>query len=468
MTQIKRSPATKEKTIKASGVPARKLIFPVISVLAILHFLIIVVILMVNSVSSQLSTIMRNSGIYTQDATSLLAGSSLLSETASNFILMPVTETGEPNINPLVAYAAELGEDHRGPDVVARFETYEVPSEARQLLSAASASAQSMLEAQLHAIALIRSVHPLPDIPQIAAIPDRPLSEEELAMTPQQREAEAHALILGTDYGMNKQAVSQNVNACAGVVQKASAEKAAEASRNLTILRTILWADTLTIIVILILTFAVLYREIIEPLLSFAKLIPEEQTLDETRGVQEVRLVASAYNDVHKRRDSLDNILRSAAETDALTNLPNRYRFEQFVLEAEESGYPVAMLLFDVNYLKQTNDKYGHLAGDKLLCTAAECIASCFGDNCFRFGGDEFAAIVTGVSKETVREMMRKFEETEKTKNVSISVGCAYTDEIGQTSFRDLLDEADRKMYQQKEKIHHGLNKNLELKNAEV
>jgi diguanylate cyclase (GGDEF)-like protein len=268
---------------------------------------------------------------------------------------------------------------------------------------------------------------------------------------------------------MNKQSVSQNVNACTNVVQKAPAEKAAEASRKLAILRTVLWADTLTIIVILILTFAVLYREIIQPLLSFAKLIPEEQPLDETRGVQEVRLVASAYNDVRKRRDSLDNILRSAAETDALTNLPNRYRFEQFLLEAEESGYPVAMLLFDVNYLKQTNDKYGHLAGDKLICTAAECIASCFGDNCFRFGGDEFAAIITGVSKEKVSEMMRKVEETEKAKNVSISFGCAYTDEIGQTSFRDLLNEADRKMYQQKEEIHHhALSKNLELKNAEA
>ena len=44
---------------------------------------------------------------------------------------------------------------------------------------------------------------------------------------------------------------------------------------------------------------------------------------------------------------------------------------------------------------------------------------------------------------------------TQSKKNVSISLGCAYTDEIGQTSFKKLLNEADKKMYEQKEIIHH-------------
>ena len=157
---------------------------------------------------------------------------------------------------------------------------------------------------------------------------------------------------------------------------------------------------------------------------------------------------------MRKRRDELDTILRSAAETDALTNLPNRYRFEQFVLEAKESGYSAAVLLFDVNYLKQTNDTRGHLAGDQLLCTAADCIASSFGENCFRFGGDEFAAIIINCTPEMIESMLRRFEKAEEEKNISISYGYAYTDDIGKTSFKRLLDEADHKMYMHKEQIH--------------
>ena len=40
-----------------------------------------------------------------------------------------------------------------------------------------------------------------------------------------------------------------------------------------------------------------------------------------------------------------------SAETDALTNLPNRYRFEQYLVEAQDSGSSMAVMLFDVNFL---------------------------------------------------------------------------------------------------------------------
>ena len=275
--------------------------------------------------------------------------------------------------------------------------------------------------------------------------------------TDEQRLATARTLILGSVYGMNKQSVSQNVNACVGVLQSTSARMAAQAAQRIRLLRTILWIITVSIIVVLIITFATLYRQLLFPLGRFVTLIPEDVPLDETRGFREVRLVAAAYNDVMKRRNALDNILRSAAETDALTNLPNRYRFEQYLLESESSGYSMAVLLFDVNYLKKTNDNEGHLAGDRLLREAAQCISSCFGENCFRFGGDEFAAIVKDCTPETIDRMVADFEQTEKAHNVSVSLGYAYAEEIGKTTFRKLLDEADQKMYAQKKEIHSRL-----------
>ncbi len=416
----------KEKTNTVTGIPAGKVVMPIVVLTGVLHLLVIIMILMINSVSTELSTIMQNAGKYNQDATSLLAGSSLLSETSSNFILMPKTEGGEVNINPLAAYAAELTQDRRGQQVVARFKTYDVPEKALEQLEIAAESADNMLDAQLHAIALIRTIYTVPPIPALAAIPGYELTEEELAMPEAARENAARGLILGSAYGLNKQSVSQNVNACVETLQQTSARKAAETGQQIAILRVILWAATLSIIAIVTTTF----------------------------GAREVRTVAAAYNGVRKRRDELDTILRSAAETDALTNLPNRYRFEQFVLEAKESGYSAAVLLFDVNYLKQTNDTRGHLAGDQLLCTAADCIASSFGENCFRFGGDEFAAIIINCTPEMIESMLRRFEKAEEEKNISISYGYAYTDDIGKTSFKRLLDEADHKMYMHKEQIH--------------
>ena len=130
------------------------------------------------------------------------------------------------------------------------------------------------------------------------------------------------------------------------------------------------------------------------------------------------------------------------------------YRFEQYLLESEESGYSMAMVVFDINFLKVTNDTKGHLAGDELIRTAAVCISSCFGENCFRFGGDEFAAVVKNCSREDIDGMVKRFEEAQRRENVSISLGCAYTGDIGQTTFKKLLDEADRKMYTRKREAH--------------
>ncbi len=443
---------------RVGGLSANALVLPIVVTLAIMHAAIISVIFMINQSSANLSMIMKNVGVYTQDATSLLAGSSLLSETTNTYVLMPVNESGEANVGPLMAYANELGQDHRGPAVVARFEEYDVPQEARDLIAEAAESAGSMLEAQLHAIELVRSVYPLPDMAPLTAIPRVELTEEEQAMSPEERVAAARTLVLGSIYSMNKQTVSTDVNDCVALLQANSGRLAGQAAARVGLLRAILWGITLSIIALLIVTFAALYSQIMRPLGRFARMLPEDTRLDDDKGFKEVRMVASAYNDVLNRRNALDDILRSAAETDALTNLPNRYRFEQYLLESQEESGSVAVLLFDVNYLKRTNDTEGHLAGDQLIRAAAKCIADCFGDadggNCFRFGGDEFAAVLRNCTLESVHFMVRRFKDIQKERGVSISLGYAFAEDISKTNYRKLLDEADKYMYAQKKVAH--------------
>lgn len=444
----------KEEKNRVGGISANRLVIPVVVILAVLHLMILSVIFMINTSSSRLSRFTQDAGRNTEEATSILAGSSLLSETSSHFILMPLNETGEINVAPLQAYAFELSQPRRGSQVLEKFRTYDVREEELALIEEAANSADFMLEAQIHALSLMRDVYPLPEIPPLTSIPLAELTEEEQKMSDVQKEAAARTLVLGSVYGLNKQTVSASVNACVEMMKSDTSRVVAETSRKIAIMRKLLWTITIMIIVILIAAFAALYRQILAPLSRFVKQIPEDVSLQEDRGFKEVRMVAAAYNDVLKRRNALDNILRSAAETDALTNLPNRYRFEQYLLESGERGYSMALLLFDVNYLKRTNDTEGHLAGDKLIRTAADCISSCFGEYCFRFGGDEFAAIVKDCTPEKIDQMVARFEETEKAKNVSISLGYAYAREVGDTTFRQMMDEADKKMYEMKRQNH--------------
>ena len=452
-------PAVSRTGKSKQNISANALVMPIVIVLAVLHILIIALIFSINTFSSTLSSTMRDAGLYTQEATSILSGTSLLSETSSNFILMPLTESGEVNVGPLSAYAQELMQNRRPDQVLARFKDYGVSQEIYNMVAAAAENANYMVEAQLHAISLMASIYPIPNISPLNFIPKTELSEEELSMTDQQKMSAARTLVLGSVYALNKQSVSQNVNAAVGMIQGNSSARAAIASERIVKLRTSLWIVTISIIVILTVTFAMLYAKILSPLKKFTEQIPTGNFLDEDKGFLEVNMLASAYNDVLKRRNSLDSILRSAAETDALTNLPNRYSFEQYMLESAEnnSGKSIAVFLFDVNYLKKTNDTLGHLAGDKLICNAAKCIAVCFGDKCYRFGGDEFAAVVENCTPESLREMVSDFRKAEASHDVSVSFGYAYAAPNENKTVKELLDEADRKMYEEKRKTHREI-----------
>ena len=443
------------KTI--GGIAANSLMRPIIVVLAILHIVIFALIVQINATSAKLSAVSRTAGERIEEATSVLAGASLLSETSTNFIMVPVHEHGEINVAPLAVFATELARPHRGNQVLERFRNYDVSPEALARLKDAAGNAEKLKDAQLHALALINSVYPFPNVYPVNQIPLPELNEAEKAMPAERRLAQSRIVALGSVASMNKRAVSQNVNACKDILRANVGAAAAEVGKKIVILRTVLLGLAGLVMLILIGTFVALYKQMIHPLQGFVQLITANQPLDEEKGLQEVRLVASAYNSLRKRRDALDAILRSAAETDALTNLPNRYRFEQYLLDVGERGYSLAILMFDINYLKETNDTEGHSAGDNLIRTAAQCITSCFGEKSFRIGGDEFAAVVEDCRPETVQQMIYRFREAEEQENISISVGYAYADNISETTIKQLLDEADKQMYAEKQAAHKRL-----------
>ena len=95
-------------------------------------------------------------------------------------------------------------------------------------------------------------------------------------------------------------------------------------------------------------------------------------------------------------------VISRLAYQDGLTDLGNRTAFdeclEQVELDRQREHIEIGIAMFDVNNLKAINDMIGHQMGDQLIKSAADILRNSYGKEgqCFRVGGDEFVAIITG------------------------------------------------------------------------
>ncbi len=148
----------------------------------------------------------------------------------------------------------------------------------------------------------------------------------------------------------------------------------------------------------------------------------------------------------------LDRVRRSAY-TDELTGCFNRKAYQENVEEYWKSP-DMVYISMDVNGLKKVNDHQGHAAGDELLKGAVECMMKSFNGygRVYRFGGDEFAAIVFADSRrlkkiiDDFKERMNKWSG-KKVSDVSVSLGYAEKCERQWENFEELAEHADERMY---------------------
>lgn len=445
-------------TSKKRGIPANAIMMPIgISLLVLLVF-IVLLIFETNRSSNELADLLEDFGTYQQETMDLSTGINTLSETANSYLQAPVSEDGSPNIGPLMAFVEEFERDRRGPQIAQRFHNYSVSDEVRGYIEHAAETSETMLGVQTHVIALVRSVYPLPENPRLSAIPDVALTEEELAMPAEARLGLAGQLIQNQEYAQLRHAISEDTNNCIHALREEFSTASDNIRYHVKTLRTVLWVVVFCIVALLVLTFLLLRTWVVWPLGKNAAEIAADDRMTQLSGIREMRVLVDAYNALLNRRNKLESILRSAAETDALTGLPNRYSMEHSVLDASDGDSSMAVLMFDVNYLKEVNDTQGHQAGDQLLRTAGACICECFAtkenDNCYRLGGDEFAAVLKACDEAEVKERIDRFYLTLKREGISVSVGYAYARTTDEESFKLLLEKADRQMYEQKQHFH--------------
>lgn len=144
-----------------------------------------------------------------------------------------------------------------------------------------------------------------------------------------------------------------------------------------------------------------------------------------------------------------DLVLRS----DALTKLLNRRSFEEFLAKPT---LPYVVVVVDVDNFKHANDTYGHAFGDVCLMRIAGLIRKVFGSAgyCYRTGGDEFVVVITKRVNDVdvlVGQMRKAVEQaqSEEARLPGVSMGCAFAEE-GCLSLAEVLEEADRAMYESK------------------
>lgn len=189
--------------------------------------------------------------------------------------------------------------------------------------------------------------------------------------------------------------------------------------------------------------------------------------------VSPVALAAIIVAMVALHRGVLVRQYQHAARHDPKTGLASagwwHEQTEQLLARARARGEALGVLLFDLDFFKKINDTYGHLAGDAVLRAVADALASetRSSDLVGRWGGEEFVAVISGVSTEralmSIAERFRRRisclavdinhnDEPQTITDLTISVGgTIYRPDSAITEVDEILMIADAQLYRAKQ-----------------
>jgi diguanylate cyclase (GGDEF)-like protein len=160
--------------------------------------------------------------------------------------------------------------------------------------------------------------------------------------------------------------------------------------------------------------------------------------------------------------------LKLLATLDGLTQVANRYRFDEYLYQEwrrmAREKQPLSLILFDVDYFKRYNDEYGHQAGDRCLYKIAQCAKVSIKratDMVARYGGEEFAVILPNTPSHgglhvaraialQVKKLKVPHAQSDVSHYVSVSLGIATLVPTPDLNPSDIVARADSALYQAK------------------
>ena len=183
---------------------------------------------------------------------------------------------------------------------------------------------------------------------------------------------------------------------------------------------------------------------------------------------QEVALRTAELQESEKKLNKLNESLEKLAVQDGMTGIANRRAFDTRLEyewnRCQREKQPLSLIMIDVDFFKQYNDHYGHLAGDdclKMIAKALSSIVKRETDFCARFGGEEFVLLLPNTAltpamqiaedyREKINQLEISHESSAAGSSISISAGVSSTLPADDKSALTLIEKADQALYQAK------------------
>ncbi len=149
--------------------------------------------------------------------------------------------------------------------------------------------------------------------------------------------------------------------------------------------------------------------------------------------------------------------LKKLSYEDSLTGLYNRNKFNE-ILDIKQYGNFLGVACFDLNGLKEINDKFGHSAGDELICLTAVQLKKFFNGKVYRTGGDEFVVVDNEMCKEEFDIAIELTRKMMQENGISCSIGACWR--TSNCNIKEQFDRADELMYIEKRKYYTSKQNN--------
>jgi diguanylate cyclase (GGDEF)-like protein len=243
---------------------------------------------------------------------------------------------------------------------------------------------------------------------------------------------------------------------------------------------TIIIISSLLLIVFLFIAFCFIHN-VIKPLKDLTKatkkVLSGEFDVDiNYYSNDEVGILAESFKTTISVLHEKMNYINALAYKDSLTSVMSDTSYNLDVQRINQSlndDTKLHLIVFDINNLKQVNDKYGHEYGDKLIISVSNAIASIFDENnTYRIGGDEFAVIIENETDENLEQLISDYNSIIKNYYIDlpdlkykIEIAYGYTkfDFATDTCFEDVFNRADMLMYKCKKQLKEKLKNKVIL-----
>lgn len=211
---------------------------------------------------------------------------------------------------------------------------------------------------------------------------------------------------------------------------------------------------------------AIVMALVILVVIAFAEILIEQGRVEDTAAGTFVRLEQMAFLRRCLRINPC-SLCRMPARTPLRAKHAVFRRVER-ILEAG-TGDTYAVVMIDLDDLKEVNDTYGHESGDQYIISAAEILKKIVGESGLtaRHGGDEFVLFLEEKSEEALQEKLLQLKSAQDSSEAVLhdgqhvplrfSMGCCFIDEVA-APYDEMLEKADIAMYQNKRqrKEKHG------------